>query len=80
MVVTFVKYVISLFLQIFLAAIYYLNSIYFDPQVSIITTRCYAQARYMAACGVRPSVTFVYHVKTNNMSLKFFHHQVATPF
>ena len=30
--------------------------------------------------SVRPSVTFVDHVKTNYISSKFFHHRVATPF
>jgi len=72
MVVTFVKYVISLFLQIFLVAIYYLNSVYFDPQVSITTARCYAQAWYMPACSVRLSVTFVDHVKMNKHIFDFF--------
>jgi len=42
------------------------------------------QARSMLACSVRPSVcpsvTFVDHVKTINISSKFFHHLVATPF
>jgi len=32
------------------------------------------------AMSVRPSVTFVYSVKTNNTSSNFCHHQVATSF
>ena len=31
------------------------------------------------AVSVRPSITFVDHVKTNKVSSKFFHHRVATP-
>jgi len=34
----------------------------------------------MRCLSVCPPVTFVDHVKTNNISSKFFHRQVATPF
>ena len=44
----------------------------------------YAQVRHMLACGVfpsvRPSVTFVDHVKTNKHIFEIFSPSVATPF
>ena len=38
------------------------------------------QARSLQCLSVRPSVTFVDHVKTNKYIFEIFHHRVATPF
>jgi len=43
----------------------------------VFAVRCYASTAYAI---MRCLVTFVHFVKTNNISSKFFHHQVATPF
>jgi len=44
-------------------------------------TRCISAGYVVMQClSVRPSVTFVNHVKTNKRIFEIFHHQVATPF
>ena len=59
-----------------------LNTNFFLLHTTFFTARCYASAVYavMQCLSVRPSVTFVDHVKTNKHIFEIFPPSLATPF